>query len=299
MSQEEARELRRSPLARDGDLDAEAEVDLGRHAAAVATRWWLPAAGLLAGVLAGYALSLGGKDVFSAQALVYLGVPLAPNGGGQLQGLATNPAAVQQIVRSEAVVRRVASETGVAPSVLRGGTSVKAASTGTAAARGLAPSLVNVSVRGETPRVGAAANALARVVVRAVAGRYVDTKIAALETQIAQSEEELRAIDRQLDAAQAAVRGASASDRLAILTLSGQFLQRRSIVQQSLLDRRQLLSIARNIERSRIVQRAVPRETTARSRRNSVVVAGALGLLLGLVAALVWDAAAARARTAA
>ena len=296
MSQEEARELRRSPLAREADLDAEAEVDLGRYASTVAARWWLPALGLLAGLLAGYALSVGGKDVYTAQALVYLGVPLAPNGGGQLQGFATNPAAVREIVKSEAVVRRAARETGLPLALFRGGASVKPASTGTAAARGLAPSLVNVAVRGESSRVGAAANALARIVVGAVAGRYVDTKISALEEQIAQSRAELREIDRQLEAAQAALRGGTASDRFAILTLTGQTLQRRSIFQQSLLDRRQLLSIARNIERPRIVQRAVARETTARSRRNSVIVGGAVGLLLGVVAALAWDAFAARRR---
>ena len=147
-----------------------------------------------------------------------------------------------------------------------------------------------------TPRVGAAANGLARVVVSSVAGRYVDTKIAALQAQIAQSEAELRALDRQVEASEAALRGAAPGERFGILTLVGQALQRRSIVQQSLLDRRQLLSIAQNVERSRVVQRAVPAKTTAQSRRNSVVVAGAIGLLLGLIAALAWDAVAARTR---
>jgi uncharacterized protein involved in exopolysaccharide biosynthesis len=35
---------------------------------------------------------------------------------------------------------------------------------------------------------------------------------------------------------------------------------------------------------------------TAQSRRNAIVVAGVLGLLVGLLAALVWDPIAARVR---
>src|SRR3712207_2953394 len=189
MSREEARELRGRPLSQP-DPAAEAEVDLTRYTSAVAARWWLPLLGLLLGAVLGYVLSLSRDEVYRAQALVYLGVPLAPNGGGQLQGLTTNPAAVREIVRSEAVVQRVSRETGIPRSVLRSGTSVQTASTGTAAARGLAPSLVNVSVRGDTPRVGAAANALGRLVVNAIAGRYVETKIGALEQQIAQAQAE-------------------------------------------------------------------------------------------------------------
>jgi hypothetical protein len=58
------------------DLDAEADVDLGRYARALAARWWLPLAGLIAGAAIGYVLSLGGHQVYRAGATVYLGQPL-------------------------------------------------------------------------------------------------------------------------------------------------------------------------------------------------------------------------------
>jgi hypothetical protein len=42
----------------------------------------------------------------------------------------------------------------------------------------------------------------------------------------------------------------------------------------------------------------VARKTTAQSRRNSIVVGAAIGLLLGLAAALLWEPVATRLRRA-
>ena len=42
-------------------------------------------------------------------------------------------------------------------------------------------------------------------------------------------------------------------------------------------------------ERGRILTRAVASKATARSRRNSIVVAALIGLILGALAALAWD----------
>ena len=297
MSREEARELRRRPAPVQPDLDAETEVDLGRYAAVVAARWWLPVLGLLAGIVAGYVLALGGGDVYRAQALVYLGVPLAPGGGGPVQSLATNPTFVRETVKSEAVVRRVAREAGLRPGQLRGRISVQPA-TATGPARTLQPSLVNVAVTGEAGgRVAAAANALARTVVDEI-DDYTATKLGALRAQVEQAEAELRDLDLQVAEARRALRGGGqpAAERLVILTLLGQAQQRRTAVQQDMLQRRQELSLAQDVERPRIVHPAVARKTTAQSRRNSLVVGGAIGLLLGLVAALAWDAVAPRVR---
>ena len=50
-----------STRTREPDLEAEQEVDLGRYARAVVVRWWLPVAGLVAGAIVGYLISLGGS----------------------------------------------------------------------------------------------------------------------------------------------------------------------------------------------------------------------------------------------
>jgi uncharacterized protein involved in exopolysaccharide biosynthesis len=55
------------------------------------------------------------------------------------------------------------------------------------------------------------------------------------------------------------------------------------------LQAKQLLIQAQEIERPKVLTRAAAVKTTARSRRNSVVVAAFLGFVLGLLAALVWE----------
>ncbi len=82
------------------DVDAEEELELGRYWNALITRWWLPLAGLVAGIAIGYLLSLGGHQVYQAKATIYLGQPLNPTGTGQIQSLATNPSTVKQVVLS-------------------------------------------------------------------------------------------------------------------------------------------------------------------------------------------------------
>ena len=62
------------------------------------------------------------------------------------------------------------------------------------------------------------------------------------------------------------------------------------------LQAKQLLVQAEEIERPNVLTRAAAVKTTARSRRNAVVVAAFLGLLLGLIAALVWEPLVRRSR---
>jgi uncharacterized protein involved in exopolysaccharide biosynthesis len=271
------------------DVDAEEEIDLASWVSAIAARWWLLLVGLVAGLALGWVLSVGAGEVYRAQALLYLGEPLTPSGGAQVQGLATNPSTVREITRSEAVVQRVARTVGLTPAELRRGTSVQVAS-GTVARAGQTP-LVNVSVKGELRRkVAQAANELARAVVQRVSP-YVDAKIAALEVQISSAADEISSLDARIDAATAVAddRSLSATERLVALTNAGVLEQRRAIAVQTRADRQALLALAEQVEKPRVVERAAARKVTARSRRNSLVVGGAIGLLVGLGAALLWD----------
>lgn len=284
--------------ARHPELEGEAEVDLGRYVSAVALRWWLPLLGLIVGALLGWLVSVGGEQVWRASALVYPGQTLSPSGTAPIQSLATNPATIREIVRSEFAVRRVARETGYPPARLRRSISV-ATATGPRARVGQAE-LVNVIVTGDAPRRTAdAANALAKLAVADISG-YVNTKIDNLEAQIAADTSELAVIERQVQETAGALEGEGLSgiERLTALNLALLAQQRRTTVQQDLADRQQLLSLALNVERARIVEPAVARQVTARSRRNTLVVAAVLGLLLGLAAALAWDPVAARVRRA-
>src|SRR6266545_2180587 len=59
--------------------------------------------------------------------------------------------------------------------------------------------------------------------------------------------------------------------------------------QQDATQTAQLLSLAKNVESPRILTRAAASKTTARSHRNSTAVGGLIGLILGGIAALLWD----------
>ena len=85
------------------DLEEEREVDLRKHWNALAARWWLPVIGLVAGLIVGYLFTLGGNQVYEATATLYLGQPYS--GTSPLQGLATNPTYVSQLIHSEAEAR--------------------------------------------------------------------------------------------------------------------------------------------------------------------------------------------------
>ena len=129
---------------------------------------------------------------------MYLGQPLSPSGSAQIQSLATNPATVGQIVRSQAVVRDVAEEVGIRPAKLRSGISTKTVS-GAVARQGQNP-LVEVTVRGPWRRESAeAANLLAARVVDEVDASYTEVKIRTLTDQLDSLEMQLGSVDARLD----------------------------------------------------------------------------------------------------
>jgi uncharacterized protein involved in exopolysaccharide biosynthesis len=244
---------------------SEQEVDLRSYWSAVTARWWLPVAGLLAGAAIGYALSLGGSDVWRGNALVYLGQPVTP-AGAQVQSLSTNPAAAGEIAGSAAAQRRVERATELPRGDLAGNVSV-AAVAGNLSRLGQNP-LVRVRVEGDTRKVAQAANALARIVVARVS-EYPNQKIRTLTDAI----EELEA-----DLAEARSRSGDT-----------QVLLWRAELTEQLLAARLSLDLAQEVESARVVEDAVARKVTAQSRRNQVVIGALLGLLLGLAAALAWE----------
>jgi len=69
---------------------------------------------------------------------------------------------------------------------------------------------------------------------------------------------------------------------------------RQASLERDRLEVRQLLSLAQDVERARIVAPAAATKTAGTSSRTGAVVGALIGLLLGVIAALVWDPIAAR-----
>ncbi len=263
--------------ARDADLDAEQEVDLGRYWNAIVARWWLPLAGLLVGALIGYLVSLGGGQVWKASSTVYLGASYSVVGGILLQGPQANPSTVGTIARAEDSIERAAAKAGMRAGDLRGKVSTKTISTGagTTTVRTTANPLVRITVQASTRRrAQIAANALAGIVVERLSP-YADRKIESLKERIADDQAQIDAIRR----------GAGSSDPVGKAVLGVQLGE----VLDDQLQAKQLLIQAQEVERPQVLTRAAAVKTTARSPRNSVVVAAFLGFLLGLIAAVLWE----------
>jgi hypothetical protein len=275
------------------ELDAERDVDLRRHWDTITAHWWLPIVGLVAGIIVGYLISLGGAQVYKAKSVVYLGQPLS-QGGVQVQSQATNPSTVRQIVTAESTIQAVAKKAGLRPGQLRGHISTQAVS-GNISRLGQNP-LVAINVTGhERRKVARAANNLASTVVnsKALAG-YAKTKIQNLQLLVDQEKANLAVLSRNLKAQQAALGKASglstAEQLIALGQLNGLSAQQLTTTDQ-LTTNQQQLALAKDVEAPQITSFAAATKTTARSRRNTVVVAALIGLLLGIVAALVYEPA--------
>jgi len=263
--------------SRNADTGAEQEVDLGRYWRSIVAHWWLPVLGFFVGAFIGYLISLGGKEVWKASSTVYLGASYSAVGGVFLQGPQANPATAGTIARAESSIETAAAQAGMRASDLRGNVSTQSVSTGTGSTlvRTTGNPLVRITVQASTRRrAQAAANALARIVVKRLSP-YADRKIEALKQRIADDQDQIDAIRR----------GASTGDAVSKAVLAVQI----GDVLDDQLQAKQLLIQAQEIERPAVLTRAAATRTTARSRRNSVVVAAFLGLVIGLIAALVWE----------
>ena len=296
-------QLRKTPLP---EFEAEQEVDFARYGRAIVARWWLVVAGLAAGVVIGLLVSLGTTKVYTAQSIAYLGQPLAPGAGGAVSSVPTQLALANQVVLGEMTIRQVAAQVGLKPSQLRNHIVAKPVHGLLSNRTGTPAPLLAITVTGRQPKkIAAAADALARIVASRGAGSaYVNTKIRQIESRLAYDAVQIGTVNARLARARKQLQVALESNRLDPAARLISIQNFSSIVNSSETrlagletDRfgvRQTLALAREIEQAKLVSRAASVGTVARSRRNSVLVGGLIGLILGLFAALLWDSVAGR-----
>lgn len=269
------------------DPEAEQEIDFGRYWRLIGARWWVVAAGLVIGALIGYAVALGGTQRFSASATLYLGQPYTASGNVALQSLQTNPSTVGTVAHSLAVDQRVAALCKAKIGSFRSGISTKAVA-GNLAKNGQSP-LVSLTVLAPKKKVAAcAANELAKAVVSRIS-TYAVEKITSFRSQLSGLEKEIKGLTAAVSSP-----SVSSTDKLLLQT-------QLNSAESDLSSTTQLLHQAVAVEEPSVLTPASASRVTARSRRNSVVVAALIGTVLGAIAALMWDGVAAglaRRRTA-
>ena len=269
----------------------EQEVDFGRYRGLLAARWWLPVGGLVLGVIVGLALAAVGGSVWKASALISLGQPFSPTGGSPVASFATNPRAVSEIIRSESALKEASRASGMRLGNLRGHVSSGQVGGGTgAAARSV--TLLQLNVQGPKPgKVEAAANTLAQIVVEDTTASYVGTKVRTLQDQLKSLQDRINIQQQTVTQYQTATenQGLAPLDRLALVSQLNGAAQLLGQLKDEQVTAQQQLALAQNVESATIVRKAAAVKTTARSARTSMLVAGLIGLLLGGLAAVLWD----------
>jgi capsular polysaccharide biosynthesis protein len=261
------------------DPEAEQEVDFGRYVRLVAARWWLVVAGLILGAVIGYAVSLGGSQRYQATATLYLGQPYSASGNVQLQAAQTNPSTVRALAHARILIDAAASQCKTKPGTISGGISTQTIS-GNISKNGQTP-LVSLSVQAAKPRVASCtANALAKAVITKMSA-FANQKIAIFRGQVGNDEKQITVINNALQSD-----AVSATDKL-ILQL------RLGTLDDTKLSTSQLLLQASQVEAPKILVGAAAQRITARSHRNTAVVAAIIGAILGALAAILWDGIAA------
>jgi capsular polysaccharide biosynthesis protein len=261
------------------DPEAEQEIDFSRYWRLLAARWWVPVGALVLGAIVGYAVALGGSQHYSASATLYLGQPYTASGNVALQALQTNPSTVGTVAHSLAVDQRVAELCKTKTGTFRGGISTKPIS-GSIAKNGQNP-LVSLTVQSPKKKVAAcAANQLAKAVVDRISA-YAAEKITSFKAQLSEQEKVIKGLSTAISDP-----NVSSTDKLILQV-------QLNSAQSDLSSTTQLLHQATAVEKPSVLTPASAARVTARSRRNSVVVGGLIGLVLGGIAALLWDRVAA------
>jgi uncharacterized protein involved in exopolysaccharide biosynthesis len=273
------------------DLDAEREIDLARWRRALTALWWLPVAGLVVGAIVGLVFSLGGSTTFKATTNISLGQPVSP-GGVVISSYSTNPRAIAVIVSSASAQDEAAKAAGLQPGVLRGHVAVGTVGTATGTGAARTTPLIALTVDGKNgEKIAAAANELAKIVVERTTAPYVGTKIKTYESVLQTTNKQLESLSVRLAALETVLTKSHLAplDQLVLVSQVDNAEQR----QGNLLDQKatttQQLTFAKEVESAKIVTTAAPVKASAHSKSTSLLVGALIGLILGGIAAIVYD----------
>lgn len=281
------------------ELEAEHEVDFGRYARRIALRWWLLVIGAMLGALIGFLVSLSDGKIYKATAQVYLGQPLAPDSAAPVSTPPTTLGLVQAYVLSEEAIQRAAEVAGLRPGKLRDRVTARPIPGASNTKQATPAPLLSITVTGASrQKTAAAANALARQAIGRV-GAYTQTKIETLNQQLDYINRQIEIVNNRLAGFRAQQeelvgnRALSPTERLVALTSLNSEVElaenRLATLEINRFNTRRAISLANDIEASKITASAVAVRTEPTSKRTSVIVGAFIGFLLGIVAALVWD----------
>jgi hypothetical protein len=268
------------------DLGGEREIDLRRWREAVLNNRWFVVAGLVIGLIIGGLYSLSGGSDYTATVTIQPAQPFSPTGGAVLN-YSSSPLAIQLIVDSPASLANAAKVAHMPVSQLAGHVSTASISTGAGpvATRGTVLVSITVSLP-QAQRAQSAADAFGLYVKNATESLYVRQSLATYAKLSTQYAERLAIVNVQISSYEQTLKTATFADPIDKLVLVSELsdaVERQGNLQTEQITNQQDFTLAENIEVAQIITPAKATKVTSRSRRDSVIFGGVIGLIIGLL----------------
>lgn len=274
------------------DLGAEREIDLRHWLDVVLARRWFVVVGLVIGLVLGGLYSLSGASNYKATVTIQPAQPFSPAGQPVLN-YSASPLAIQTIVNSTDALTYASRKAHMPESELVGRVSTASISTGTGpiTTRGTVLLQITVSLA-QAKRAQAAANAFGNYVVQETESKYVKESLAVFSQKDSFYTARLASVNQLISGYQDVLAKENPSkldpfDRLLLFAQLNDAIARQGNLQDELITNQQAQTLAQDIEVAQIINPAVAGRVTARSRRDSLVFGGLIGLIVGTLVALV------------
>jgi hypothetical protein len=279
--------------------DNDVQIDLGRWAQRVLSRWYIVLACVIVAIVIALLGEGKGHKEWTARALVNQGQPYTSTNQPISASLGTNPSAAGTLLKQDVVIKFVAGKVALRPGQLKAAISTQPV--GAVNSKINSTPLVSVIVRGAwKTKVAPAANLLAQQLVK-LTSTYQTPRLKAVQLQVRLEQGQLDDLaQRNTDAIDAykAIQTATGlspvEKELALVSASGLLNTigtRQSALQAQRTEDVQTVAQIEKIEMPSVVTRAVATQTTAASKRAGYAVAILLGLIVGVVLALISYAA--------
>ena len=264
------------------------EITLRAYGRVIWSGRWLILAAAAAAAIVGLAISLATTTTYRAKAELFVGQATSVS-GTPISTPGTNPALVPIVLTGDNLIARVAKEVGVPPSRIRKGVDLTAPRAPGGSVGNL-PTVITVTFTDRSRDVARrAANAYAQAIL-AQAKEGFASIIGTYEAAVGDAEANITRLQAEISSYQRQLTANPSGDRLlvlqALLNSSGQQLQTATIELSSQRLNRvkeqqfqpDLISLATNPSSSG----SVP------NRLRSVILAGIIGLLVGVIVTFVW-----------
>jgi len=275
------------------DLGVEREIDLRRWLDAALAYWWIAVVGLIVGAGIGLLTAVTGKTTYMATATIVRGQAFSPSGSSVVLSYLGNLKAIQVYSTSPQTLLQISAKTGIPVTQLQGHIVASTfTSTGELSTTNTGSVIVGLAVTLSSPKKAVdAANELADIIQKVTTTPYVLQTIQTIQIKIKYYKKRIVTLQQRVNAYTDALNhknDLSFNDKLLVSTELDTSEAALGSTLDSLFLAQEQLTLSQDVEKTQILQRAVAVKIPGRSSRNAVVFGGAIGLILGLIVALLY-----------